>query len=359
MKRAIFKIGRHCLISSQNETDRYEIDIPPVWFDQEDNWTLPVTKSRKEKTEDGTAILIGNINPGIKEQFNEDSVAFTSKLIGMISQHYAFIIEKGFTVKVNGKSIPSFTTRYVFDRNLVNLAPTIRPFVFSTTTDDGVEVFLTVGFYRDLPTNAEIELENKQPQHSSEEAGWTVVCNDRAVVYCDKTILTGWGDSGVPRYHTQFIAISGIVEFRAADPRKLPTTTTKRGLDASRPVYMQIKNKMREGMKIFTDYTNRWKGRESESKKQMQDLPQLSLSEIKIAITTLPLHATTRSLPLGQQYMPELPKPKLLKPTQARISFVRDLEDIRMIAEYFETPNKKSNEIGEACFDFVLDEAKK
>ena len=359
MKRAIFKIGRHCLISTQNAMDRYEIDIPPVWFGQEDNWTLPVKKSEKEKTEDGTAVLIGNINPGIKEQFNEDSVAFTSKLIGMISQHYAFIIEKGFMVKVNGNPIPAFTTRLVFDKNLKNVNQTIRPFVFTTKTEDGVEVFLTVGFYRDIPTNDEIELENKQPQRSSEEAGWTVLCNDRAVVYCDKTILTGWGDSGVPRYHTQFIAISGIVEFKAADPRKLPTTTTKRGLDASSPVYLQIKNKMREGMKIFTDYTNKWKGREAESKKQMQDLPQLSLSEIKTAIAKSPMYAKTRSLPVGIQYMPELPKPAVLKPTQARISFVRDLSDIHKINEYFDEPNKKPSEIGEMCFDFVLDEAKK
>ena len=61
------------------------------------------------------------------------------------------------------------------------------------------------------------------------DAGWTIICNDRAVLYCDRTELTGWGDAGVPRYHTQFIAISGIVEFQSNDAAKLPTTTTKRG----------------------------------------------------------------------------------------------------------------------------------
>ena len=65
------------------------------------------------------------------------------------------------------------------------------------------------------------------------DAGWTIICNDRAVLYCDRTELTGWGEAGVPRYHTQFIAISGIVEFQSNDPAKLPTTTTKRGIDAS------------------------------------------------------------------------------------------------------------------------------
>ena len=43
--------------------------------------------------------------------------------------------------------------------------------------------------------------------------------------------LTSWGEAGVPKYHTQFIAISGLVEFRSTDPRKLPTTTTKREIE--------------------------------------------------------------------------------------------------------------------------------
>ena len=45
------------------------------------------------------------------------------------------------------------------------------------------------------------------------------------VLYCDQSELTGWGEAKVPRYHTQFIAISGIVEFKCKDPSKLPTTT--------------------------------------------------------------------------------------------------------------------------------------
>ena len=62
------------------------------------------------------------------------------------------------------------------------------------------------------------------------------------------------------------IAISGIVEFRSNEAGKLPTTTTKRGIDAASPLYLQVKNKMREGLKLFTTYTYWWKGKESEAK---------------------------------------------------------------------------------------------
>ena len=111
----------------------------------------------------------------------------------------------------------------------------------------------------------EIDEEQEGTKYSAEDAGWTILCNDRAVLHCDRSELTGWGEAKVPRYHNQFIAISGIVDLRSKDPGKLPTTTTKRGIDASSPLYLQIKNKMREGMRIFTDYTNKWKGRAEES----------------------------------------------------------------------------------------------
>ena len=77
------------------------------------------------------------------------------------------------------------------------------------------------------------------------------------MVYCDRTELTGWGDARVPRYHTQFIAISGIVEFQSNDAAKLSTTTTKRGIDASSSLYLQVRHRMMEGMQVFTSYTNK------------------------------------------------------------------------------------------------------
>ena len=110
-------------------------------------------------------------------------------------------------------------------------------------------------------------MQQQEDRYSSEDAGWTVICNDRAGFrYCDRSEVTGWGEAGVPRYHTQFIAVSGIVEFRSNNTAKLPTTTTKRGIDASSSLYLQVKNKMREGMKMFTAYTNHWKDNADESK---------------------------------------------------------------------------------------------
>lgn len=358
MKRAIFKIGKYCLISTRNGKDQYEVEISPEWLDDESKWSLPVNSARRTMEEDGTTIVIGNLNPGIAEQFNESAKRFKAELERMVSTHYAYIIDKGFEVVINGEPVKPRTAKIVFDSRLREGAAGIRPYIFRTTTD-GVQVFLVVGFTRPIPSQSEIIDEQEATRYSSMDAGWTVICNDRAVLYCERSELTGWGEAGVPRYHTQFIAISGIVEFRAEDARKLPTTTTKRGIDASSPLYLQIKNKMREGMRIFTDYTNKWKGQAEESKKHIQRGTPISFNEIKAAAQRLPFNPTTRSFPPGDQYKPKLPLPPRLEPTKRRISFVRDIAKIRTVATYCGDADMEPSQVGEKCFDTIYEEASK
>jgi hypothetical protein len=227
-------------------------------------------------------------------------------------------------------------------------------------TTDGVEVFLAVGFTRPIPSQDEVANENEEKRYSSLDAGWTVLCNDRAVLYCDRTELTGWGEAGIPRYHTQFIAISGVVEFRASDASKLPTTTTKRGIDASSSLFLQIKNKMREGMRLFTDYTNKWKGRADEAKKHIEQGTPLAFEEIKIRANKLPFSTTIRTIPHGEQYKPALPVPKRLEPQKRRISFVKESDEVKIVAAYlFEDEDTNPSDVGEKCFDLFLSEAQK
>jgi hypothetical protein len=358
MKRAIFKMGRDCLISTQNGEHRYEVEIKPEWIDDEKMWEIPVKPARKPMGEDGTAIVIGDLYPGIAARFSEDAKDFESELRRMVATHYAFIIDKGFEVIINRKAVTPRPAKLVFATG-DGRSKKIRPFVFKTRTDDGVDVFLAVGFWRPIPTEEEIATEQEETRYSSIDAGWTVLCNDRAVLYGDRSELTGWGEAGIPRYHTQFIAISGIVEFKCNDASKLPTTTTKRGIDAASPLYLQIKNKMREGMRVFIDYTNEWKGRVEEGKKYIEAEKAIPFEEVKVEAGKLPLRSTTRAVPKGYQYKPKLPSPKKLEPRKRRISFVKDVEDVESVAEYlFDDKNADPSSVGERCFDLFLREAR-
>ena len=358
MKRAIFKMGRKCLISTQSGRDAYEVDITPEWIQDEKNWRIPVRQSGEAMKEDGTTIEVHNLYDDISNRFGDDKQAFENVLKTMVATHYALIIDKGFSVTVNGDPVTSKPTRLVFTDGLPEKkAPAIQPFMFRQTVD-GVDVFLAVGFTGPILSEHEAARE-ASVQRPRSIAGWTVVCNDRVVLYCNRSELTGWGEADVPRYHPQFSAISGIVEFNSDDPSKLPTTTTKRGIDASSTLYLQVKNRMRDGMKIFTTYTNRWKGLADESKKQIEEGRALSFHELKDQARELPFRHTPRE-PGGEQYKPDLPMPKRIQPDMRRISFVRAAGDIQPVAEYlFEDKDADPSAVGERCFDLVLGEARK
>jgi len=356
MKRAIFKIGRDCLISTRNADHQYEVAISPEWIADEFEWKIPVDNARKSMDYEGTTIVVGELNPGISETFGDKTKAFQSELVRMVSTHYAYIIDKGFEVIINKVPVKPRTIRIVFGNQEKPNDETVRPFVYKATSADGVDVFLAVGFTRPIPDRNEIEDEQEARRYSSENAGWTILCNDRAVLHCDRSELTGWGEAGVPRYHTQFISVSGIVELRSKDPGKLPTTTTKRGIDASSQLYLQIKNKMREGMRLFTDYTNKWKGKAEESKSHIEGGRLLSLEELRLETKNMKFTKTRTLLP-GSQSKPKLPSPREIEPTTRRIFFVKEIEKIEAVAEYIEKPDSKPSDVGESCFDAVYEEA--
>ena len=358
MKRAIFKMGRSCVISTQSGEDKYEVNIVPEWLRDEAAWDLPVTERETFMSQDGTVIVVGDLHEGIIDRFVDEVSSFQTELIGLIASHYAFIIEKGFKVIVNNQVVHSWLQRLIYETDGQHSKNTIQPFIYKGTTDTNVEVFLAVGFTRPIPSQDEIDEENESKQYSTEDAGWTIVCNDRAVLFCDKSELTGWGEAGVPRYHTQFIAVSGIVEFKCDDPLELPMTTTKRGIDASSPLYLQIKNKMREGMKLFTDYTNHWKGSENELRTQFASCDAITFSELKSTNNQWLFNVAYRSIQGSTQSKPTLPRPRPSDPRRRRISFMKETEQVRAVATHlFDDPDVHASIVGEECFDVIQKDA--
>ena len=355
MKRAIFKIGKRCLISTRNQEDCYEVEITPKWIEDPDKWQLPVFESSRPDKEDGTTIVIDQLNDGIATRFGvRGKDEFTREFTEKVQTHYAFIIDKGFEVEINGKLVEGKSTKLVFNEK-------IKPFIYQTQVD-GVKVFLSVGFTQGISSQEVANDDEIEDRYSSEDAGWTIICNDRAVLSCDKTELTGWGEAEVPRYHTQFIAIAGTVEFKSNDPEKLPTTTTKRGVDASSPLYLQVKNKMREGMKLFTNYTNHWKDDLEQSRRQISEGNPYTLNEIKNelkkSVKNLKMHPVTSGLK-GEQLKRKLPQPKPKEPTKKRISYNKEPEEIKKVQTYLFGEKKVSpSKVGEECFDIILEEAK-
>lgn len=352
MKRAIFKMGFESLIQTQFKNENYEIEINKDWI-LGDTWGLIAKQSSDRMAEDGTIIIIEDLLPDVSDQFSKTT--FSENLIKKIESHYARIISKGLEIKINNTSVEPKPIEFHF-KIPSGKSSSITPYLF-TSQVEGVDIFISVGIREPIPSQSEIEDEQSELRYSRDLAGWTVICNDRVVLYCNKDEETGWGEAGVPKYHNQFIAISGIVEFSSNDATKLPTTTTKRGIEHSSRLYAQVKNRMREGLKLFTDYTNDWKTLEKEAKLHLKQTPRLTFDEVKTASKKLKFREVRTGLP-GKQYKPKLPEPKS-DSSETRISFVRPTEELEIVSQYlFGDATTAPSKTGAECFDRVLKSAR-
>lgn len=370
MKRAIFKMGCSSQITSQTQTDAFKVEITPEWLGADHTWELPFRELERFSSENGTEIEVTGLREAIAREFSSsEHSTLHNTLVGKISNHYNYILNKGFAIWVNGVRVPPTPLNLLWEgkENIFNKdTVAIAPYLYKGHID-GVDVELAVGFYRSTATMEEVDEETQGIRRSSDTAGWTIVCNDRVVVYCDKTRLTGWGEATVPSYHPQFIAISGIVHFRSKDARSLPLTTTKRGIDSSSDIYLYVKDFMREGLKIFTSYTNKWKQSSREEKvrsgKAQPTSPSRIFDEVpSVAWTQVRKKAGTSQTVReeGQKYTPKLPTPQATDDSAnvKRISFSKPTREVQVVADFlFEDPDRQPSEVAEACFNRVLREA--
>lgn len=358
MKRAIFKMGNVARISTKTKTDEYDVVIPDGWTEESENWDLKVEATPAKKLpKPGTRIHISSLNDATKFRFSAEGMV--DDLVDKIATHYSVILTKGFQVQVNKQVVEpkKIAVKFAEETKIKNAE--IRPYIFRSQLESDLEVFVAVGIREAIP-DAETTLnEQEAASFSTDYAGWTIICNDRVVLYCNRDELTGWGTANIPKYHTQFIAISGFVEFKG-NPAKLPTTTTKRGLEFSAVLYQQVLNRMREGMRMFIDYTNWWKHSEAVAKQQVLPIQSKTLAELKTAAaSSLKFNATKTGL-RGEIFKPDLPRPKQ-EIQEVRVSFYRPIKKVMRMAERklenIEEVSEK--DIPKLLGEFLFDEAYK
>ena len=357
MKRAIFKMGRSAVVSSATKTDAFKVVIPPTWFKDEENWNLALQPIQRTSRTLGTRIEVTDLLPTIARQFTVNA-AFELEFVKLVSEQFALIIQKGFEVYVNGKRIKPKPFRIV-SVALQGYTGGVAPFLFRGTIDN-VEIDLSVGFYKPVPDPNELDEEDDDAgTFNSDESGWTVICNDRVVLSHDTTTLSGWGVSGVPSFHNQFIAIAGMVRFLSNDASKLPLTTTKRGIDLNSDIYLRIRDKMQEGTKFFTSYTNKLKKDPDMRRKVFKETEAIDVRSFEGSKTTSSLKwKDDRKLGGGKTFVPIMPAVKA--DTMKVIRFSREREQVEAVAILlFDDANVSAADVGGACFDQFLPQAAK
>jgi hypothetical protein len=358
MKRAIFKMGTSADVLSKTADEQFKVSISPEWISRDDLWELELERENIDLPSTGVKILIDTLRVDVSNVFHKDR-GFQEKLITAVSNHYSVILSKGFKVFINDTEVkPNLTTLIVDDKALGEGHGGITPYFYKGESK-GVSIQIAVGFYRDFASEDE-ENSILSGRNTTEKAGWTIICNDRVVLYADKTRLTGWGEAGVPQYHTQFIGIAGVVIFTSDDAEKLPITTTKRGIDGNSDLYLATKDFMREGLKMFTDFTNRWKGNSEEKRKMFTDAPRmmpLVNNKVENVVPDDQWSRVNRSIG-GNAFKPKLPIPRETDPLR-QIKFNRKLSDIKLVSEFiFDDDSIAPTEVGNYCFEDFLKRAK-
>jgi hypothetical protein len=358
MKRAIFKLGTEAKVASRSPDVNFEVEISPTWLKDENTWELPIKYLAQTTSNFGTTISVPTLNSEVGGRFDEENDNFVSDFKSSLASNYTFIILKGFKVFVNGEEIKpkSFNLLVSSEADVEDEKVTkgsLKPYVFRGAVN-GVSVEIFAGLSRPLPTDEEIEKEEEVRQ-SRDDAGWTIVCNDRIVVYRDKTRLTGWGEASVPAFHGQFIAFSGLVILKSDDPWKLPLTTTKRGIDASSELYLSIKDFMREAAKTFTSFTNKWKRNSEERTALYKAASPMTVAQLQ---TTTANYDMTKSKKLEgtERFVPLLPVPRTDNST-VRISYAKPRAQFVKLAEkLFETSDVTPRDLGENTFDMAYEQ---
>lgn len=357
MKRAIFKMGRDAIVLSYHNGDKFHVPISPEWLDSKEWERLPIINSESDESfnSPGTIIEVKSLYPSVSRHFESDSFINDVKIA--IGEHFTMFLQRGLKIEVNQVQVSPVRVEVLVSEAKDGPAPFIYQKVI-----DGVTVSITVGLNtgKSLDDDDEDTLEFER-NRSASTAGWTVFCNDRAVIVGDKSRLTGWGD-GIPMYHGQYSVITGIVEFRSVSADKLPITTTKRALDTSSEVWSEAKIKMREGLRVWIDHTNTWKNYpRSDQTKYWESSKPLSLAK---AIEAVAKRDVTNKHDGAIEYNPTkkkvLPVPDTKKPSSRKIVFSRPIEEIRVVSGIlFDREDEAPSAVGEKCFQIVLERSQK
>lgn len=356
MKRAIFKMGKDALVRTRHGTDTFEVPITADWLEDKEWGELPIkvpSNNSEKLAKPGTTIVVKDLYPGVARHF--ENAAFVNEVKTAISHHFTVFLQRGLKIDINGETVKPVHVEVLVSKRKDGPAP----YVYRKTID-GVLVSIAVGLNTSRQYDADDDDDGDGDfagQRSSATAGWTVLCNDRAVIVGDKNRLTGWGD-GIPLYHDQFIVITGIIEFRAKDATKLPVTTTKRALDTSSNVWLESLVKMKEGMRVWISYTNQWKNHPREDQaSHWADARPMSLSK---AIEAVAPRARVKRSSDVLEFDPRkvkgaLPEPKGSTPSSRRIVFSRSVEEVRAVSSLlFDDANEKPGIVGDKCFEIQL-----
>ena len=222
LNRALFKLGKVARIKTDTGSQRAELVLNVDDYFKTEDWNI-LAEEFKSSGNNGTVIEITNPSDEIAKVFGDNDWVERHRV--EIGRRYARFIDKGLQIRVNEVIVSSNEVR------IRNNGPFPEEYKFYRK--DGVTIHIKVGQHSDHRFSAEPDYDKSRNDPLTSQFGWTVICNDRAIVVSDRTWKTGWEQ----KFHTEFYGFVGVVSFDAQDPAKLPWDTAKFDVDMNHPAY--------------------------------------------------------------------------------------------------------------------------
>jgi len=331
MKRSIFKMGKIIDLVSSTGTESFILPLNvEEWRKQKDpddperdvwDFTLQEVERRATDVPKGTTLKITDLYKDISGEFR--TPGFMNQLILSLRRQYAFIIQNGLLLKINGHTVTPIMPTFRIGKDLAPMRV--------KQTFQNVEFEVVAGMSSPPPDDDSAT--SNYPD--AEVYGWYVICNDRVIVSADKTSLTTWGPQPLPAWHNQYNGFLGLLRFTSEDPRLLPWTTTKRSVDVSSSVYKQALIPARVAARQFVDYTNHRKG----DVRRLKKLESATLSESLSSV--------------APQERMKLPKPAAKK--TVRIQYDAPKAMVEAVAEALELDRVSAVQVGLKTFEYFVE----
>lgn len=338
MKRALFKMGNKFEIESMTHDDHFQVDVnvsewkakkTTITNEQNekvivDDWNFNykiVGDELKNLEFPGVFIKVSELSKEVSNVFDDDE--FKNKLQIEIEKLLNFSLEKGIKITLNGKELER--------KGIVLFNDSTEPYFFKGNFD-GVDVKIVAGLSH---------------VGKPETSGWYIYCNNRLVVEADRSELTLWGTSVIPKWHVDFVMFKGVMFFDSKDTIKLPLTTTKKGIDASSDVYIKSKTYIKEAMNSIIPFLRSISklGADANNYREL-----LGEQEEKIKVTDLKTKDFTKVRTFTP---PEINIENIeIKKNDVRISFQVNKKLADSLRDHTQT--KSYGELGHYLFDYYI-----
>jgi hypothetical protein len=245
LNRALFKLGRISHLKTDTGFQRAELVLNTDKYLKSADWNLPAEEF-PTSGKIGTVIEIRQLPSDIARQFAD--VDEMAKLRHDIGRRYGRFVAMGLKILVNGSPVENEEVE-------IRKNGPYETEYKSYKTTDGVFIYIECGQHRDHRFTAEPDYDQDRNRALTNQFGWTILCNDRAIVVSDRTGKTGWDT----KFHSEFYGFVGFVRFVGLDPDKLPWATTKTDVDLNNHAYQTALEDMRR-------FAEKWRSNANDAK---------------------------------------------------------------------------------------------